>query len=160
MQLTESVIANYWSKVDKSAGATGCWLWKSSTDKDGYGQFYILRVNVKAAHVALALAGKVRPSSKHGACHTCDTPACQQPLHLFWGTQLDNMRDAANKGRTQSGERHSNAKLTTEKVSQIKLLIELGVSQTDIAILFHVSKPTITKIKKGLAWTTGNTPSP
>ena len=31
--------------------------------------------------------------------HTCDVPLCCNPQHLFLGTQRDNIRDAAAKGR-------------------------------------------------------------
>lgn len=32
-------------------------------------------------------------------CHTCDRTRCIEPSHLFLGTQGDNIRDAATKGR-------------------------------------------------------------
>lgn len=37
--------------------------------------------------------------------HKCDVKLCCNPRHLQPGTQLDNMQDAANKGRMASGER-------------------------------------------------------
>lgn len=32
-------------------------------------------------------------------CHRCDTPLCINPAHLFLGSNRENLRDAASKGR-------------------------------------------------------------
>ncbi len=34
--------------------------------------------------------------------HTCDTPLCVEPTHLWSGTQADNLADMARKGRRRN----------------------------------------------------------
>ena len=47
--------------------------------------------------LALKLGRPIGP--KLMACHTCDTPACLNPEHLFEGTNSINQLDSAAKGR-------------------------------------------------------------
>jgi len=91
----------FWLRVDKQ-GPDECWAWRGSLGRTGYGSISVDGVVIRATHMALELDGRSRPSAKHGACHSCDTPSCVNPRHLWWGTQRDNLQDAAAKGRTFS----------------------------------------------------------
>ena len=48
--------------------------------------------------------------------HKCDNPACINPAHLELGTQEDNMRDRAERGRTRGVAR----KLSDAEVAEIR----------------------------------------
>ena len=82
----------------------GCWLWIGSKWRTGYGY---VRVGGKhtSTHRYFYMLYKGDIGDKM-VLHTCDIPACVNPDHLFLGTQTDNMRDCAAKGR------HANMKGT------------------------------------------------
>jgi hypothetical protein len=54
--------------------------------------------------------------------HRCDIPACVNVEHLFLGTDQDNARDRAAKGRNrdQTGENNNLAKLDRTAVLDIR----------------------------------------
>lgn len=98
----------FWSKVDRS-NPDGCWPWLGGCFvKDGwrYGAFWD-GINNRLAHqVAWEIANdEPFPDGMQGN-HTCDVSLCCRPDHVYPGTQADNMRDMANRGRSLKGDRH------------------------------------------------------
>ena len=76
---------------------TRCWMWQRAKNRKGYGQF---RYNGKM-HITSRLSFQMHKGqiTKACVCHTCDTPSCVNPEHLFEGSHLDNARDKIAKGR-------------------------------------------------------------
>lgn len=88
-------------KVDKTGS---CWIWKGAKDKDGYGKLTrkIQGTREHTYHKAHREAYKISKGDiPKGAliCHTCDTPACCNPEHLFLGTPAINTQDMWAKDR-------------------------------------------------------------
>jgi len=142
-------ILRFWSKV-RIRGFSECWPWQAGK-ADGYGAFGIGRSQNFLAHrVAWTLANGPIPAGLC-VCHHCDNPPCQNPRHFFLGTQGDNARDRARKGRQipPRGERNGQAKLNNKKVcairaeyvsghiSQKTLARQFGVTQSNISLIVH-----------------------
>lgn len=85
----------FWSKVNKTET---CWLWAGPFAGKGYGQLNADGKRWRASRLAYTLECGPIPDGMF-VCHHCDTPACVRPDHLFLGTNSDNARDAAAKGR-------------------------------------------------------------
>ena len=135
---TLSDLTRFWSYTDRSS-PDGCWLWTGYVGPNGYGRFSVIgldgkRKTLSAHRVALELTTGYLPSEVF-ACHRCDTPLCCRPDHLFRGTVQENNADKVLKNRqaygpwhgrytrperVSRGEKRWNAKLTEEKVRQLR----------------------------------------
>jgi hypothetical protein len=141
----------FWSKCTKTEG--GCWLWRLSQDKDGYGRTCFLGKVDKAHRVAWMLYHGPVPEELC-VLHKCDVPACINPDHLFLGTELDNAQDRDTKGRTgdTAGEKNGAVKLTWPVVRQIRKELAEGLEQVPIAEKYGVSKSLISQIHTNKIW--------
>lgn len=85
--------------------------------------------------------------------HHCDNPKCCNPIHLFLGTQADNMADKCAKGRQAKGSKHGRAKLTEGEVAEIRVN-EHGLHQYELAEIYGVSQQLISFIMNNKLWKT------
>ena len=150
----------FWSRVDKSGD---CWNWTAGK-VSGYGAIKHRGKRIKAHRLSWMLHNGPIPEGDgyHGTCvlHKCDNRACVNPDHLFLGTNDDNMRDMAEKGRTvspphlsdQNGSKNRMAKLCEDDIPRIRDMLRCGAKRQDIADWFGVTYVTISNIDRGLAW--------
>lgn len=93
--------AAWWTERTQFDPSTGCVLWKGFVCRFGYARTHWKGQDGVLVHrIAYEqFYGPFDPSLK--VCHTCDTPRCSNPPHLFLGTQKDNLRDMWAKGRAR-----------------------------------------------------------
>lgn len=145
--MMKGITERFFSKVDQSKGPLNCWLWKGAPYKDGYGAFYANRKALRAHRVSWEMAyGDIEEGKK--VCHKCDIPKCVNPLHLWLGTDKENVRDAITKGRFSSYHR---AKLTFDEVKQIRSMRN-SLTQKALAKKFKVSQASISHILGLKTW--------
>lgn len=139
-----------WQRVDKN-GPNGCWIYKGATDRRGYGRpatwqdgkprrYYAHRRSYEI-HNGPIPAGML-------VLHKCDNPPCCNPEHLFLGTDADNHRDKALKGRTHD------ALLTNDQAREIKAALatpKRGL-QRELADKYGVTLQTISGINRGKSY--------
>jgi hypothetical protein len=132
----------FWDSVDKSGD---CWIWKKYCFNTGYGCFRIHPNTVYAHRFAWHITYGSIPDGNF-VCHHCDNPPCVNPLHLFLGEHIDNMKDMTIKGRGGT------LKATPTQVFQIRNLVKAGVRYRDIIKhdeLSNLSKNCIIQIGQG-----------
>lgn len=128
-----------------------CIVWDGkSRSANGYGVAMCEDGRTTLAHRAVweAIYCPVPPG--YDVCHSCDNRLCVLPAHLWMGTREDNMRDAAEKGRTaraRIGRTPTNRALSDDDVAFVRALSDTGlVTQRWLARRFGVSAFTIESI--------------
>lgn len=150
MRLSADRLEKFWGKVDKSGPTqpnmnTRCWVWRGSRRTGGYGQFWLGDEGSEGAHRVSWLIhyGPVPPEML--VCHRCDNRACVRPAHLFLGTTQDNTADMIAKGRSP------HVRLSDDDVAEIRRILSVQITVSDLARRFGVDRRTIYRIERGLA---------
>lgn len=158
LTLTEKDKQRYWEKVEVR-GLDECWPWMGGRNKKGYGVMGFAGKNRKhrthnAHRIGLMIRLGSLPDEIH-ALHICDCAFCQNPIHIFPGTNLENIADKMEKGRHRApiGSEHKWAKLNDDIVRLMRRLHANGkVSISSLAARFGVSIPTARKAIVGKTW--------
>ena len=158
----------FWSFVDKGR-ADECWPWTGGVNarRDGYGRFWVKRIEYRTNRMAFWLRYGVDPAEQD-VCHRCDNPPCCNPAHLFLGTRAVNLADMRQKNRQATGDRHGlrrhpdaaakggqlpQTKLTVNQVVEIRTRYALGgVRQVDLAAEYGVDQANVSAIVLRKSW--------
>lgn len=169
MSVSKSTIERFWSHVKIT---DECWIWTASKRSKGYGAFTYNEngkvIQDRAHRFSFRLFNGLIPENMC-VLHKCDVPACVNPSHLFLGTKADNNKDMCEKGRHIAGgthcglsftgngkypfgEAHPIAKLTVEKVIEIREDRLNGMSFSQLAKKHAIGLTTAFKVSKGITW--------
>jgi hypothetical protein len=141
----------FWSKVDKNGPVIRpelgpCHIWTGDKGRDGYGLIRRGRNGdgvARATRVALEIKLGRRLADGGEALHHCDNPPCVRDEHLFLGTNEDNRKDMAAKGRAKGRTR----RLVSDEHRTL-ILTSVEVSSRDLAALVGCSGETVARIRR------------
>lgn len=123
--------ARFWAKVTKGEG---CWEWQAHRNAKGYGVLGMASHRTRLAHrFSWEIHSGPVPDGLY-VCHHCDNRACVRPDHLYVGTQRDNVRDCAARGRigmwtkpdSYRGDANSRTKIPDGIVLEMRRLYATG----------------------------------
>lgn len=144
---SKSVFADSWTQL------------RGRINDDGYRQVALKSADWPCHHpfvlhrlILEAFKGPCPPGMQ--CCHKPGVPKSSCRLEdVRWDTPKNNQADRITDGTNRSGERHAMAKLTWEKVDEIRGLHRQKMMLKSIAERYGVNITTIFKICHGKTWT-------
>lgn len=176
-ELSSKDLERFWAKVDKNGPIPPhrpelgpCWLWVGSKTIGRYGNFKIKKRPYGAHRVSFFIHRGRNPEPGMVIMHLCDNMQCvRADGHLEENTHLNNVRDAVQKGRLQSGdihfsrrnneivargERHANARITDAIVIEARqrYMQDRTLSTIKLAKEYNVCEETMRRAIMGIGW--------
>jgi hypothetical protein len=150
-------IERFWSKT-KVDGS--CIVWTAGVGSHGYGMFEVRDPTTKrhggwraiTAHryILQRIMGPIPRTID--VMHSCDNRRCVKLQHLSPGSRKMNLQDAAMKDRMPFGVAKRNAKLTNDKVVEIRTRYAAGESRDVLGAAFGVHPVHVSSICRGKVW--------
>ena len=130
-------------------GATedGCWIYIGQLHHTGYGVIYERGESHAAHRVAFAAFVADIPDGAN-VRHLCARRSCVNPTHL----EIRDVKRGPRKRTGQYGERHNRAKLTSEKVREIRRRCGGGETLISVARDLGVSAQAVSNVMRRLSW--------
>lgn len=156
---TKEYSRRFWLSVNRvGKSQEECWLWNKKVGRKKKGNNPTARFNINkklyySIRVGYYLFHGIDPKDLC-VCHFCNNSLCLNGNHMYLATHEQNTRDAARDGlyNPARGENNGLAKLTQEKVIEIRRLKSLGIETWYIAEKFNISETTTRKIINRKAW--------
>lgn len=131
-----------------------CIEWPFSKDESGRGKIsngHGVSALLVYRKVREMVTGEILPPDVK-VCHHCDNPSCFRPVHLFKGTQAENLADMRRKGRNIKGVNTPWSIYTDAQVAEAKRLHATGVRPGAIADTLQMNKIAVSQIMHGKIW--------
>lgn len=122
--------------------ASGCMEWNGYYINSGYGGMRVGKSHTTAHRVAYELHyGKIPVGME--VMHSCDNRRCVNWEHLSLGTHRENVDDMVIKGRQKKSQ------ISEDDLSDIKMMRSHGMTMSEIAKQYGVSRPLISLVLSG-----------
>lgn len=131
-----------------------CWPWLGAVDHDGYGVIMAegTKKQLRAHRVAWVFAYGDVPNGLI-VCHSCDCPACVNPVHLLLGTHGTNAIDRVGKQRGTRGMDVHTAKLTEDDVRDARCAFRSSRNTTrQLADRYGITYASMRAVLRGRSW--------
>ena len=144
-------IDRFWSKVNK-AKSYECWEWIGIRSNRNYGRFKLNGKQTSAHRFAWEISRRHKIPDGMLICHHCDNSLCCNPMHLYCGTQFDNMKDRDERNPVSANAfGHGKAKLSAKEIEDIRKM-KGKFSSRVLGRTFKVNQMTICNVWNSNKW--------